>query len=204
MTMRWARKLLARYEAATSGYFDAMGWFATRATRRATDARGEPIPWFTYPAIALLESRVRDASRVLEFGSGMGTLWWSERVAEHVAIEHHAGWADMIAAQSRATIHRADGATPEAYLAPTRGLGAFDIVIVDGIHRNECLVAAPGLLATDGVVILDDAQRAEYAPGIDALRAQGFRFLPLHGPQPVSKHAGCTAIFYRDGNVLGL
>jgi hypothetical protein len=28
--------------------------------------------------------------------------------------------------------------------------------------------------------------------------------LELHGPQPVSKHPGCTSILYRDGNVLGL
>lgn len=204
MTMLWARRMLARYEAATSGYFDAMGWFGTRAARRALDAQGQPIPWFTYPAIALLEPRIDRGWRVLEFGSGMGTLWWSARVAEHVAIEHHAGWADMIAAQSRATVHRVDGATPAAYIAPTRGQDHFDVIIVDGIHRNECLVAAPALLAADGIVILDDAQRPEYTPGIDALRAQGFRVLPLHGPQPVSKHPGCTAILYRPDNVLGL
>ena len=204
MTMHWVRKLLARYEAATSGYFDAVGWFNTRATRRALDAQGRPIPWFTYPAIALLESRVQKKWRVLEFGCGMGTLWWSTRVAEHVAIEHHAGWADMIAAQSHATIHRVDGTASDGYLAPTHGMEPFDIVIVDGIYRNECLLAAPGLLAADGMVILDDAHRQEYAPGLGALLAKGFRLLPLYGPQPVSKHPGCTAILYRPENPIGL
>lgn len=204
MKLHWARKLLARYEAATSGYFGAVGWFTTRATRRALDAQRRPIPWFTYPAIALLESRVHEDWRVLEFGSGMGTLWWSSRVAEHVAIEHHTGWADMIAAQSQATIHRVDGTAPESYLAPTRGMEPFDIIIVDGIYRNECLLAAPALLAFNGVVILDDAHRPEYAMGLNALRAQGFRVLPLYGPQPVSKHPGCTAIIYRPDNPIGL
>ena len=204
MMMLWARKLLARYEAAASGYFDAVGWFNTRATRRALDAHGRPIPWFTYPAIALLESRIRDDWRVLEFGSGMGTLWWSSRVEEHVAIEHDPGWAEMIAAQSRAKLHRVNGATTESYLAPTHGMERFDVVIIDGIHRNACLLATPALLSANGFAILDDAHRPEYKSGVDALRAQGYRILPLHGPQPVSKHAGCTAILYRPDNALGL
>ena len=204
MTMLWGRTLLARYEAATSGYLDAMGWFRTRAARRALDARGAPIPWFTYPAIALLSERIDAGWRVLEFGSGMGTLWWSQRVADHVAIEHDAAWAELIAKQTRATIHRVDGATAAAYVAPVEGQERFDVVIVDGIHRNECLLAARDLVVPDGIVILDDAQRPEYASGVDALRAAGFRILPLHGPQPVSKHAGCTAILYRPDNVLGL
>ena len=204
MKMHWARKLLARYEAATSGYFDAVGWFTTRITRRALDAQGRPTPWFTYPAHALLESRVQKDWRVLEFGSGMGTLWWSTRVAQHVAIEHDPSWADVIAAQSQAILHRVNGTTTESYLAPIHGMERFDVVIIDGIHRNACLLAAPALLSASGVAILDDAHRPEYTTGLEALRTLGFRVLPLHGPQPVSKHPGCTAILYRPDNVIGL
>ena len=40
------------------------------------------------------------------------------------------------------------------------------MVIVDGIHRNECLLAARDLVVPDGIVILDDAQRPEYASGV--------------------------------------
>jgi hypothetical protein len=54
------------------------------------------------------------------------------------------------------------------------------------------------------VIVLDDAQREGYTPGIELLRTLGFRAIELHGPQPVSKHAGCTAILYRDDNVMGL
>lgn len=196
--------LVARLEVTFSGYLHSIGWFGTRASRRAHDARGAPIPWFTYPAIALLAERVRPHLRVLEFGSGMGTLWWAGRTAECIAIEHDAAWADQIRARCPASIRQVPGDTPGDYVAAAEGLGRFHVVVVDGLHRNECLAAAMELLSEDGIVILDDAQRPEYAPGLALVQARGFRTLPMHGPQPVSKHAGCTMILYRPGNVLGL
>jgi predicted O-methyltransferase YrrM len=200
----WFRRLLARIEAATSGYLVQVGWIETRAQRVARDTAGRPTPWFTYPAIRFLDDRVEPAWRVLEFGAGMGTLWWSSRVREVVAVEHDAAWATQVSALCDASVLRADGGNADAYVQPALGSGPYDVVIVDGLHRNECLAAAADLVAATGVIVLDDAQREEYRPGIDALRARGFRMLELHGPQPVSKHPGCTAILYRDGNVLGL
>ena len=198
------REWLARLELAHAGYFDAIGWFRPRAERRARDADGNAIPWFTYPAIAFLADRVPRGVHVLEFGSGMGTVWWARRADTCIAFEHDAAWAAQVRAQCPADIRLVDGGSPSGYLAPLDGLGRFQVVVVDGLHRNECLSASIAHVADDGVVVLDDAQRPEYAPGIDVLRTAGYRTLPFHGPQPVSKHAGCTMIFYRPGNLLGL
>lgn len=134
----------------------------------------------------------------------MGTLWWTRHVREVVAIEHDMAWADKIAAQCSARLHRVAATDASAYLKPVTSTGPYDVVIVDGIFRNECLEIAPGLLTKEGIVVLDDAQREEYRPAVDVLLRQGFKLLELHGPQPVSKHPGCTALLYRDANVLGL
>jgi SAM-dependent methyltransferase len=197
-------RLLARIEAGTSGYLPQMGWIESRARRRAIDAAGQPIPWFTYPAVRLLEERVRAHWRVLEFGAGGGTLWWAGRVREIVAVEHHAQWAKQVASSCSARVLEVGDASAADYTAGVAPLAPFDVVVVDGLFRNECLALAPSLLAPGGVVVLDDAQRPEYAPGSQGLLAQGFRLLPLHGPQPVSKHPGCTSFFYRGDNALGL
>jgi len=202
--MAWMRKLLARAEITSSGYFDHIGWFETRARGRALDRHGEPIPWFTYPAIAYLDERIDSSWRVLEFGSGMGTLWWSQRVEKHIALEHDAAWAALVARSGNARVVATSDADAQSYIAPALPLGPFDVVIVDGLFRTECLAASRDLLAADGVILLDDAQRHEYAAGIEALHAAGFRQIAFHGPQPVSKHAGCTTVLYRSGNVLGI
>lgn len=198
------KRCLARVEAATSGYLPQMGWIATRAQGRATDKDGNPIPWFTYPAIELLSARARPDWRVLEFGAGMGTLWWSGKVGSVTAVEHAPAWAEQVAAKCKAKILLTSEASAEAYMQPALDGAPYDVVIVDGIFRNECLDVAAQLVGPSGIVILDDAQRSDYAPGVARLLDLGYRMLPLHGPQPVSKHPGCTAIFYRDHNVLGL
>jgi hypothetical protein len=198
------KTLTARYEIATSGYFDVIGWFHTRSTGRAVDAASQPIPWLTYPAIAFLSERVHRDWRVLEFGAGMGTQWWAKRVGFHVALEHDPVWAERIAKTSSAKVLQTSDLSAKRYLAPAIGYGLFDVVIVDGLFRNECLNAACELVSERGVILLDDAQRADYKPAIDSVLARGFRCLPFHGPQPVSKHAGCTATFYRSENVLGI
>lgn len=200
----WWKRNIARIEAATSGYLPQMGWIETRACRLALDRAGAAIPWFTYPAIALLSDRVKPTWQVLEFGAGMSTIWWTKRVGEVVAVEHDALWAKRVASQCDARLLVAGDETPATYLAPVSQLGGFDVVVVDGIFRNECIQAALGLLGESGVVILDDAQRKEYAAGTALLHQHGFRALPLHGPQPVSKRAGCTTIFYRQNNVMDL
>lgn len=198
------RSILARIEITTSGYFAQLGWFRSRATKMAIDAEGQSIPWFTYPAIQFLEERVACDWSVLEFGSGMGTIWWSRRTAEVTSVEHSPEWARRIASRCEATVVTTSGTTAEDYLNGVHLGGGYHIVIVDGLYRNECLTIAPTLVCSKGIIILDDAQREEYRSSIDRLRCLGYRTLPLHGPQPVSKHPGCTMIFYRDENVLGL
>lgn len=54
------------------------------------------IPHYTNPALEYLESIASDGWRVLEYGSGSSTTWYSQRCAEVVAIEHDAGWADTV------------------------------------------------------------------------------------------------------------
>lgn len=205
MSMRlWFKRNIARIEAATSGYLFQVGWIESRTQRIALDFFKKPIPWFTYPAISFLEDRVRREWRVLEFGAGMGTIWWCGKVNEVVAVEHDAAWATQVSSQCVARVVHTVSDSIEAYLHPVIDSGPYDVIVVDGLHRNECLAIAPQLLTIDGVIVLDDAQREEYNQGKRMLRELGFRILELRGPQPVSKHPGCTAIIYRAGNVLGL
>ena len=200
----WMRRSIAHVEGGSSGYLGQVGWFRSRAERIAIDSFGNPMPWFTYPAARFLSDRVRPELRILEFGAGMGTMWWSGRVREVVAIEHHTGWAKHVASHCTARIVHTSGDNASAYMQAAHDHVSFDIVIVDGIFRNECLAVADEFLNDGGVIVLDDAQREEYSDAVAGVRRRGFRVLEFHGPQPVSKHPGCTAIFYRDENVLGL
>lgn len=180
-----------------------MGWVETRARNLALDASGAAIPWFTYPAIGFLERRVKAEWRILEFGAGMGTVWWN-RVANHVlSLEHEVGWFTRISADCPGVI-KTNSASAGDYFRPALDTGTYDVIVVDGLFRKECLAIAPSLLNESGFIVLDDAERPEYETAIGSLLDRGFRAVEFRGPQPVSKRPGCTTIFYRDRNLLGL
>ena len=172
---------------------------------RAVDAQGQPVPWITYAAAALLEERVRADWRVFEYGAGGSTAWWAARVREVVAVEHEAEWHHEVTATAAAntTVHLR-ALTSADYASIISAEGHFDVVVIDGRRRAECAEYAVGALTDRGVILWDNSERPEYAEAMERVSQAGFRRLDLHGLGPVNAYAWCTSFFYRDGNCLGL
>ncbi len=187
-----------------------LGWFRSFAERMPVDADGAPLPWFTYPAIALLGPRVPPTARIFEYGAGQSTLWWAERAAAVRSVEHDADWVELLrprlpghARLQHAALEGEAYVGAAAAVAKAEGEG-FDVVVIDGRERNRCVPAALASLREGGVVVWDNAERPRYAEGQAELRAAGFRSVELHGMGPCNPYGWCTTVFYRDGNVLGL
>lgn len=51
-----------------SEYIKKTGWLSSILQEKVIDAEGDPIPWFTYPAIDLLNERVKSSFTVFEYG----------------------------------------------------------------------------------------------------------------------------------------
>ncbi len=56
-------------------HLHASGWFKSALSGMPQDVHGEPLPWYTYAAIAFLAPRVSQNWCVFEYGSGQSTLW---------------------------------------------------------------------------------------------------------------------------------
>lgn len=52
------------------------GWLKSFKTKMPIDAKGNPVPWYTYPAIEFLEQLDFTNKIVLEYGSGNSSLYW--------------------------------------------------------------------------------------------------------------------------------
>jgi hypothetical protein len=186
------------------------GWFRSFATRLPVDAAGAPLPWFTYPAIALLGPRLSPKMRVFEYGAGYSTLWWAARVGAVRSVENDADWVTTLRPQlpHNAVITLAaelGGAYTGAAAVVAQAEGArFDVVVIDGRERNACVPAALAALATDGVIVWDNSERERYDAGQQVLTDAGFRRIDLHGMGPINPYGWCTSVFYRDGNCLVL
>ena len=60
------------------------------------DSDGEPIPWYTYPAVAFLNEYDLSGERVFEYGSRYSTLYYAKKVQSIKTVESDEKWYWMI------------------------------------------------------------------------------------------------------------
>ena len=189
------------------GYLERVGWMRTMLSRESVDAGGRPIPWITYPALRFLTPRVTSGMVVFEYGSGNSTLWWSERTARVVSCEHDKEWyadfSSKVPANTTYLLRRAKNSS--AYAEEIGNYtNMFDIIVIDGRDRNNCIRNGMGALRSKGVVVWDNSDRAEYLEGYELLGSAGFKRLDFWGMGPLSTREWCTSVFYRADNCLGI
>lgn len=119
-------------------------------------------PWMCDDAVNFLASIVVGA-RVFEYGGGGSSLWLMERAREVVTVDHSSTWAARITKEGQGDVEVILQPDLEKYPREIEGRGEFDVVIVDGRERNECIGAALETVAVQGWVVLDDSERSAYA-----------------------------------------
>jgi predicted O-methyltransferase YrrM len=128
------------------------------------------MPWLTDGAIReltqFIEARraTEDRVSVLEFGSGGSTIWFAERTHRVVSFEDNKQWFREV----RSRLRKKNISHVDLRLAPLpyfSGIGAlddgsFDIVLVDGRDRVECVRQSRSKLAPGGLFVVDNMERA--------------------------------------------
>lgn len=189
-------------------FFHSTGLKRSYAENRPVDAAGDPLPWFNYALIHLLDERLTPEHRVFEYGSGYSTLWFARRAAYVESVEHNAEWRGILE-PSLPTNARLRACEPgiqyqQAAERSANEQGAFDLVLVDGLDRELCLPYAARALTSGGVIVLDDSHRTVYRAALDELQTLGFRELRWFGVKPNSLIEAQTLLLYREHNVLGI
>lgn len=176
------------------------GHFRSALRRRAVDAAGRALPWYTYPAIEFLAHQDYAGRRVLEWGAGHSTVWWSARAASVLAFDSDPKWVERVrTAAPAAAIHRVpdDLTGVDAHL----GGGPFDVIVIDGLDRLRCAQRSPALLADGGAIVFDNSEgywgpEGRY-PVLDLLRSEGFQRVDFYGYAPGVFWPHCTSVFFR-------
>lgn len=102
--------------------------------------------------------------RVLEWGSGASTLWFSENceIDSWLAIEHDRPYYDYLKPKlnDKVDLVLAEDDVNDYTCVP----GEFDLIIIDGIYRAECLQKAFKMLSShpQARILLHDSGRKEY------------------------------------------
>lgn len=190
-----------------NSYLHLTGWMQSLKERRPMDHDGNPIPWMSFSAVRFLEERLTSDLNLFEYGSGYSTRFYAERVRSVISLEYDKSWFDIIQSQvpSNAKILFQEKDVDGAYCRAIGTTGErFDVVIVDGRDRVNCVKQGIEHLTPKGVVLLDDSQRERYQEAIAFAKQRGFKALNLEGLKATGVELDRTTLFYREGNCLGV
>jgi hypothetical protein len=188
-------------------YLYLTGWMRSLADGRPSSPSGQPVPWMNYPVVQLLAERLTRDCRVFEYGSGFSTAFYAGLAGAVRSVEYDEAWRDIVARTlpDNARVAYVPKDVDGRYCRSiAESAGAFDLVVVDGWDRVNCVRCAVERLSARGVVVLDDSDRGSYIEAFDLMKSRGFRSLSLSGLKPTGVGREHTTIFYRDGNCLGL
>jgi hypothetical protein len=164
------------------------------------DSLSKPTPWFTYSAIHFLNTIELNGKRVFEYGSGFSTLYFRNRLADVTSVEDNQFWKnkidDMSTSTTKSLILYKEGT--EYVNAPLDFDHTFDLIVVDGSYREECVKVAIRALSKNGMIILDNSDG--YVSSAKLLRKSGFLQIPFLGPGPMSAVLWETSLFIKEDN----
>jgi hypothetical protein len=135
------------------------------------------MPWIAYPCVDFLESYLRPEHVVLEWGGGGSTIYFLKKGCRLTTVESSGKWVtelsarvDALPADCRARwdlrfVPAKDNQDPliAEYIDQVKRGGPWDAVLVDGWSRFKCLLAARSYMKVGGVLLLDNANQAQYA-----------------------------------------
>lgn len=184
-------------------FSQATGHWRSSLERAAQTRRGEPIPWYTYPAIDFLLPRDFSEKSVLEFGGGQSTLWWGSRAKSVLTIEQDEAWYRQLRAKIPANVdlyhEPVDRETRSIRsieaLIRGRSPNGFDIIVIDGHLRPELFAASFKHLRADGVIIFDNSEGYGFA---EAVAQRPCRRIDFFGFAPGVSTRHCTSLVYQE------
>ncbi len=164
---------------------------------------GEPIPWYTYPAIDFLSQRDFVGRHVLEFGGGQSTLWWSRKATNVLTFEEDEQYYRHLASRvpDNVVLHHVPVDPTSRTIQPihtilnNQPLRNFDVIVVDGHLRRKLTGLAFDYLAKNGALILDDSEGYGF---YDEIKSRNCNRIDFFGFAPGVLKRRCTSLVFVD------
>lgn len=188
-------------------YLRQTGWLLSKELNRPTSVDGAPVPWMNYPLIEMISTRLPADARVFEFGSGYSTCYFAGLAVHVDSLEYDEKWLEVVRSlvPANARVHYCPNDIDGRYCRFIDSMSdQYDMVVVDGRDRVNCVRRAVGKLSPRGVIVLDDSDRIRYRDAFLLMRELGFRELTISGLKPGSATIERSTIFYREKNILAL
>lgn len=162
------------------------------------ESNGLVLPYYTRPCLDWLQSLDLRDKIVFEYGLGASTIWYADKCKRVYGVESNSDW--FLAVTKEKTHNKFCGFTdiPGQYIKSIESWGElYDIIIVDGIHRDECILSSIPFLKKSGFFIVDNwEQPSAYMPSEEAIDRLVFEFDNVTAYEQPGHPDWKTAVFY--------
>jgi hypothetical protein len=178
----------------------ATGIVRSLVEARPVDGRGYPIPAFVHGATDFIEPLLRPEWHALVWGTGADLEWWSSRVSTVAAILAKGAHdpAHLTGVGKVGIDVRIEDADSSGYSDVRAIDGQVDVAAIGGEFPERCVSAVLGKISDNGLVIVENADRAACTSAIRILGEAGWRRVDFWGILPQYLFQGCTSVFFKD------
>ncbi|MBS4066439.1 MAG: hypothetical protein KGZ74_17900 [Chitinophagaceae bacterium] len=203
----WNRLVTKRVLKNKESFLHVTGWYNSLVAGKPLNEDGKEIPWLNYGVFHFLRDRLHKDLVLFEYGSGSSTFYFAEQVKKVVSVEHDRSWYEKIIQQKpdNAEISFEELVINGSYAKKILSYNdQFDIVLVDGRDRVNCVKYAVTKLSERGVIILDNSNRKKYSSVFNWDGLKDFKHITFTGILPGGFKPDASTVFYRNENCLGI
>jgi predicted O-methyltransferase YrrM len=133
-----------------------------------------------------------EGADVFEYGTGFSTVWWKNHGANLYGVEHNKNWYEKINGQQLGYItleNNVDNYPDSINIFDKQ----FDVVVIDGLVRYECVEPAVSNLKPGGIVIFDNSDWHRNTK--ELLDTKELIPIHFHGFKPTHVDSQTTSIY---------
>jgi len=170
------------------------GFLESSRNNIPVNGNGEIMPLYTYPCYEYLRSIDWAGSKVFEYGCGYSTLWWSSKKADIYGVESEQEWADRINSHGKLKNINVETNIKDYVASIHKHKTKFDVIIIDGIARYDCVFPAIDTLKDGGIIVLDNS---DWHTNTKELLDDNSELIPIHfsGFKPIHVETETTSCY---------
>ncbi|MBU3621108.1 hypothetical protein [Polynucleobacter sp. CS-Odin-A6] len=181
----------------------------------------DPLPWMYIKAIHFIEFFLLQKKEAVcfEWGSGTSTIWLSKHLKKVYSVDSNKVWCDAvknelsnrninnvnltfeapIVVEGGSNLHKSYWDSPNtSYINYVNSISKydfkFDLIIIDGESRVECLKQAIKKIKAGGMIVLDNSNRDRYQEYQKIISDNNFQLILAEGPTTYQQGYDQTAI----------
>ena len=144
---------------------------------------------------------------MLEFGGGQSTLYWAERAKEVITLEDNKEWYESLKQKIPGNVKlflvsnesREKCVEDVMNILTTLNISHFDIVVIDGLFREQMIDIADRYVSPEGGIICDNAEGYGFYEGFLNKQYKRVDFFG-HAPGVMLPH--CTSLYFKNNTFL--